>query len=197
MKTVVCTNTRNYNLTEGNEYRTRQENDAAEMYTVINDRGLERNYSAELFRDLVTTSTVEEIMATLAITVVNDGRELSLNYTVDGERVNSRISRPSEDGSSISCGIRQMYGLNEVARDVSNNIEDREDLQEKMMEAIYEYVISNFGGCAIIVASTNENDTRFALTSVGLDDQAEAIQTVRIPNSGNDIRMWTILKSQD
>ena len=197
MKTVVCTNTRNYNLTEGTEYVTRQENDAAEMYTVINDRGLERNYSAELFRDLVSTSTVEEIMATLAITVVNDNRELSLNYTVDGERKNTRVTKPQETGTSISCGVRQIYGLNEVARDVANGVPNREDLRGKMMEKIYEFVIENTENCAVIIASTNENDGRFDLTSIGLDELAEAFQTVHNPNSGNEIRMWSILRPQN
>lgn len=202
MKTIRCINSKSYNLTIGREYQTLRDTDNNDRYSIINDRGLDRNYDATLFEDVVTRLSNDEIFASITpledniISIENrEGETLTFSFLDGG----ASIAR-----TPISCGIFQLVGVNTISDRIAEFVESnfREESLEFKLDLAKNIFNIGFQSStediqfASIVISTNINHPTFEVIDSVLSDRGGIVETMRNPNSGNDIKFWYITKEQ-
>lgn len=192
-KQVICVNPKNYRLTRNLEYAVQEVETG--WYQVINDAGRSVRYASDLFQDVVVESTREDVLGSLTVTA-ND-RLLTIRFTIDGDDVVANINRLTESGTDISCGIGQLAGLNGLAGNVSRLFNGRRlDLSQEVLNACIEEEVSNSEDCAFLLLSTNIENNEYAdLISNALDPLCTTHITQNNPNSGNNITLWIIDKT--
>lgn len=207
MKTITCTNSRNYRLTEGNDYTVVRETD--NFYYIANDRDTVARYSKTLFTEVVEEE--EESEPELAL---EEKRQLILNglsvtnnhILIQDTTLDIRISVDNPLGNNatnISCGVRQLFNLNDLATAIQSpdfighfdsNIVTNEfkiELYKRIIEKRSEILSSN-----VVLLSTNITDNGyFSLIDGALSQLCDTSTVAYNNNSGNDIKLWVINKA--
>lgn len=203
IKQVTCRNRKNYSLTVGRQY-TSDSTDMAEGYTsIVNDAGRRARYATDLFEDVViatpTPDTVQQILETVRVSATSDN--IVLNFTIDGDNRRILNARLTEEGSNISCGVRQMSGLNGFTSRLVNSLsefEDRGDLVQQLINKAYAMMVNSSESCSIVILSTNDDEnSQFSITDIALNLISVSSHRAMNPNSGNNIKLWIVDVSEN
>lgn len=205
MKQVICTNAKNYALTEGIEYTAVESDDKPNYYTVTNDKGRNQSYHSSLFEDVVEVVPDTGAQIANSMTIRRTDSNYIVEFTCDDTRSSLRLYLLSQSNSNISCGIHQLSGLNTLAQTLSTSKDDirrivGNDREEPVIERLYSILLDNIvrGGSdvAFLIMSTNLNDDNFSHLEPLLNDASENFSDEINPNSDNQIRFWLINKAQ-
>ena len=199
----ICTNPKNYKLTQGKVYEILDEEDG--YFLLVNDSNKTVRYYSDLFDDV--EEAVEEVAppppparteadVISSLNVTCNGQRCTVTYVdLNNQTVTFQTNTIRIDETDISCGIRQMYGINDILSSIDNNVNTDEDDLLELRKEIVKRVISLF-------INHNRGNTRWMLMSTNADviyeDYFEVIDSLaqtnsgweNNPNSGNDIRLW-------
>ena len=204
----ICTNPKNYKLTQGKVYEILDEEDG--YFLLVNDSNKTVRYYSDLFDDVEEAiETVEaftppppspparteaDVISSLNVTC--SGQRCTVTYVdLNNQTVNFQTSTIGISGTDISCGIRQMHGINNILSSIDNNVSTADDDLLELRKEIVKRVISLF-------IRYNRNNTRWMLMSTNNDDSYEDYFEVidslaqtnlgweNNPNSENEIKLW-------
>ena len=199
----ICTNPKNYKLTQGKVYEILDEEDG--YYLLVNDSNKTVRYYSDLFADgeepveevappTPPARTEADVISSLNVTY-NDQR-CSVTYVdLNNQFVTFQTSTIGITGTEISCGIRQISGINDILSSIDNNVNTNEDDLLELRKEIVKRVIS-------LLIRYNRGNTRWMLMSTNDDviyeDYFEVFDSLaqtnlgweNNPNSGNDIKLW-------
>lgn len=199
----ICTNPKNYKLTQGKVYDILDEEDG--YFLLVNDSNKTVRYYSDLFDDV--EEAVEEIVPPLPPARTEADVISSLNVTYNNNRCNvmyvdlnnqtvNFTTEPISVGtSSISCGIHQLSNINTIMESIDDNVNTDEDDLLELRKEIVKRVISLFirnkrGNTRWMVMSTNNDDSYEDYFEV-FDSLAQTNLGWEVnPNSGNDIKLW-------
>ena len=199
----ICINPKNYKLTQGKVYEILDEEDG--YYLLVNDSNKTVRYYSDLFGDI--EEAVEEVApppsparteadVISSLNVTSGGQRCTVTYVdLNNQTVNFQTSAIGISGTEISCGIFQMYNINNILLSIDNNVSTTDDDLLELRKEIVKRVISllinrNRGNTRWMLMSTNNNDIfedyfevidSLAQTNLGWENN---------PNSGNDIKLW-------
>ena len=199
----ICTNPKNYKLTQGKVYEILDEEDG--YFLLVNDSNKTVRYYSDLFDDVEEAvegvapppppaRTEADVISSLNVTC-GDQRCTVTYVDLNNQTVNFQTSTIGISGTSISCGIRQISGINDILSSIDNNVSTDEDDLLELRKEIVKRVISlliraNRGNTRWMLMSTNYDDLyedyfevidSLAQTNLGWEDN---------PNSGNEIKLW-------
>ena len=199
----ICTNPKNYKLTQGKVYEILDEEDG--YYLLVNDSNKTVRYYSDLFDDIEEAveevapppppaRTEADVISSLNVTCA--GQRCSVTYVdLNNQTVNFQTSTIRIFGTDISCGIRQISGINHILLSIDNNVSTTDDDLLELRKEIVKRVIS-------LLIHYNRGNTRWMLMSTNNDDIFEDYFDVfdslsqtnlgweNNPNSGNDIKLW-------
>ena len=199
----ICTNPKNYKLTQGKVYEILDEEDG--YFLLVNDSNKTVRYYSDLFGDI--EEAVEEVAPPPPPARTEADVIISLNVTCNSQRctviyvdLNNQIvtfqtNAIRIDAISISCGISQMYGISNILSSIDNNVNtDEDDLLELRKEIVKRVISSliryNRGNTRWMLMSTN-NDVIYEDYFEVFDSLAQTnLGWENNPNSGNDIKLW-------
>ena len=199
----ICTNPKNYKLTQGKVYEILDEEDG--YFLLVNDSNKTVRYYSDLFGDVEEAveevapppppaRTEADVISSLNVTYNNN--ICTVNYVdLNNNTVNFTTASINVSTSSISCGIHQMYNINNVLSSIDNNVNTDEDDLLELRKEIVKRVTSLFiryhrGNSRWMLMSTNNDDSyedyfevfdSLAQTNLGWENN---------PNSGNEIKLW-------
>jgi len=194
----------------------------AKYFYCVNDSGAEARYLVDLFgpvskkearpvKEKATPPpppqpppqprvyTIEEVIASLN---VSEGSVAAI-LRENGQRIpilGRGYSSFSHNSSSISCGVFQIYGLNNAWDGLRNllnigNIEVTTDIKKAVYSAMLKAKMSSIQSCKFLMMSTQTEREELC---EAIDEVVEELGGVSIignnPNSGNEIKVWTITK---
>ena len=202
----ICTNPKNYKLTQGKVYEILDEEDG--YFLLVNDSNKTVRYYSDLFDDVEESNeTVEAFTpppppppARTEADVISSlncgGQRCTVTYVdLNNQTVNFQTSTIGISGTDISCGIRQISGINDILYCIDNNVNTNEDDLLELRKEILKRVIS-------LLINRNRGNTRWMLMSTNNDDSYEDYFEVfdslaqtnlgweNNPNSGNEIKLW-------
>ena len=204
----ICTNPKNYKLTQGKVYEILDEEDG--YFLLVNDSNKTVRYYSDLFDDVEEAiETVEaftppppspparteaDVISSLNVTC--SGQRCTVTYVdLNNQTVNFQTSTIGISGTAVSCGIRQISGINDILSSIDNNVNTDEDDLLELKKEIVNRVIS-------LLINRNRGNTRWMLMSTNYDgdfeDYFEVFDSLaqtnvgweNNPNSGNDIKLW-------
>ena len=205
----ICINPKNYKLTQGKVYEILDEEDG--YFLLVNDSNKTVRYYSDLFDDVEESNeTVEaftpppppppparteaDVISSLNVTYNNN--RCNVTYVdLNNETINFSTEPIHVTTSSISCGIHQMYNINNVLSSIDNNVNTDEDDLLELRKEIVKRVTSLFiryhrGNSRWMLMSTNNYDSyedyfevfdSLAQTNLGWENN---------PNSENEIKLW-------
>lgn len=199
----ICINPKNYKLTQGKEYYIVDEEDG--YFLLVNDSNKTVRYYSDLFDDI--EEAVEEVAPPTpparteadvisSLNVTSDGQRCNVTYVdLNNQPVTFQTSTIGISSTNISCGIRQMHGINNILSSIDNNVNTDEDDLLELRKEIVKRVITllihyNRGNTKWMLMSTNNDDSyedyfdvfdSLAQTNLGWENN---------PNSGNEIKLW-------
>lgn len=201
-KTVVCKNPKGYKLTKGKEYPYTAKRNG--YFYIVNDNGKKVKYYEDLFdkpkvireaKPVPKKDTMEQILNTAGINLNTNGNGgHRIYFTMDGRRISFNASVSMNLDSSISCGIKQVSGLNGLANSIVNGTPNNVPNRANFMRHLYSKIISTVvDACSagLVIMSTNTNAGNYSSVINCLDDIADQSIETHNPNSGNRIKMWT------
>lgn len=127
---VICQKTgSNKLITTGNTYEVL--NETENRYTLINDKGVQKNYCKSLFslvdvqpvREVLPTRVLNEISLDVEVNTYGDAIDVNISYTDNlnlHSQNNESISRLYLADTNISCGIHQLSGLNNLFKGIDD-----------------------------------------------------------------------------
>ena len=203
----ICTNPKNYKLTQGKIYEILDEEDG--YFLLVNDSNKTVRYYSDLFDDIeeAVEEAVEEVAPPPppARTEADVISSLNVTYSVsrctvtyvdlNNQTVNFQTDTIGISSTDISCGIRQMYNINDILLSIDDNVSTLDDDLLELRKEIVKRVIS-------LIIRYNRGNTRWMLMSTNNDDSYEDYFEVidslaqtnlgweNNPNSGNDIKLW-------
>ncbi len=207
---VRCINVENYKLTEGKIYPIADE--TRDFYSLLNDNNIGVRYHKRLF-EVVPENTVQAAPVAPPPPPRRTERDLVDSIGVENgsvvfrdfenriQRINNRFSR---NDSAISCGVRQISGINDQIRCIDGffNLEDddfitiRKALFKKCIEQYVQR--AHLNGIAFGLLSTNTtgadsgHEADIDMLSV-LDEIAHTTtEEKENPNSGRNIKVWVL-----
>ena len=199
----ICINPKNYKLTQGKVYEILDEEDG--YFLLVNDSNKTVRYYSDLFGDV--EEAVEEVAPPTPPARTEADVISSLNVTCAGQRctvtyvdlnnqsVGFQTSTIGISGTDISCGIRQISGINDILYCIDNNVNTNEDDLLELRKEILKRVIS-------LLINRNRGNTRWMLMStnndVSYEDYFEVFDSLaqtnlgweNNPNSENEIKLW-------
>lgn len=127
----------------------------------------------------------------------------SLHFLLDGEI--KHTCALTIQGTNISCGVRQMIGILDLASVFGNIVLPLPEKRDLFREALADYIAAikegehgdeeDYDGCAWILASCYKDSSYSNLHEIIqiLDELANCSSTyAENPNSNNDIKVWTL-----
>ena len=190
---ITCIEPKHYNLTRGEEYTLIKEDD--KYYHVINNRGLDARYYKSLFEDnRPVSSNVASIIKSIVVRETSSN-QVSVTYDIGGGR-NKRISCAiTTTGTSISCGIHQLYNINSLISSILYAVtgKDKNAISGAIFKKVIKYKLTK-SRTSYFLLSTNTNATGFKIMDKELDAMAEYSTQRRNPNSSNTIKLWILRK---
>lgn len=213
MNKLICTNPKNYKLTEGNEYEIIKFE--GENLFLINDNGKTVRYSRDLFAEYEEEAVqVEEVIERTEQDLINSiscvGTSVKYFNYKNEETVIPNCLGTSSPVTEFSCGVKLILHINSQIRYISQFVEEDEVLMGQdlinLIKALVEISVKNFikrnlelGGIAgIFLISTNTNgegalDEEFFKI---LDEISDFNSNEELnPNSQNNIKIWGFYKS--
>ena len=206
---VICTTKPDKfkNLTINKEYENVIED--GEAYVVPNDSGFRSRYAKKYFRVVPETPTTQprpaqpvtrNLLGVLTMNYhENDGGdylEIILNGISRNININLEIS-------TISCGIYEVYGIQEIKRVVNEMYNNKQQnivgTREEFFRAVMEYLIAqlrNNNSRAFFLMSDNNNTANSDIYDSILSTLAVGNFSRSNPNSGNNITLWIINGAQ-
>ena len=199
----ICINPKNYKLTQGKVYEILDEEDG--YYLLVNDSNKTVRYYSDLFDDV--EEAVEEVApppppvrteadVISSLNVTCNGQRCTVTYVdLNNQTVNFQTNTIGISSTDISCGIRQISGINNILSSIDNNVNTNEDDLLELRKEIVKRVTSLF-------IRHNRGNTRWMLMSTNNDDSYEDYFEVidslaqtnlgweNNPNSGNEIKLW-------
>ena len=201
----ICTNPKNYKLTQGKVYEILDEEDG--YFLLVNDSNKTVRYYSDLFDDVIAipdeetivlppppARTEADVISSLNVTC-GDQRCTVTYVDLNNQTVNFQTSTIGISGTEISCGIRQISGINNILSSIDNNVSTADDDLLELRKEIVKRVIS-------LLIRANRGNTRWMLMSTNYDDLYEDYFDVfdslaqtnlgweNNPNSGNEIKLW-------
>lgn len=199
----ICTNPKNYKLTQGKIYEILDEEDG--YFLLVNDSNKTVRYYSDLFDDV--EEAVEEVAppppparteadVISSLNVTCDNSRCTVTYVdLNNQTVTFQTYTIGISGIDISCGIRQMYGINGILSSIDDNIDINDDdlleLRKEIVKRVTSLFIRNHrDNTRWMLMSTNSNELyedyfevfdSLAQTNLGWENN---------PNSGNDIKLW-------
>ena len=199
----ICINPKNYKLTQGKIYEILDEEDG--YFLLVNDSNKTVRYYSDLFGDI--EEAVEEVAppppparteadVISSLNVTCGGQRCTVTYVdLNNQTVTFQTHTIGISSTDISCGIRQISGINNVLSTIDNNVDtDEDDLLELRKEIVKRVISSliryNRGNTRWMLMSTNNDDSyedyfevfdSLAQTNLGWENN---------PNSGNEIKLW-------
>ena len=169
----ICTNPKNYKLTQGKVYEILDEEDG--YFLLVNDSNKTVRYYSDLFGDI--EEAVEEVAppppparteadVISSLNVTCNGQRCTVTYVdLNNQSIGFQTSTIEISGTNISCGIRQISGINDILYCIDNNVNTDEDDLLELKKEIVNRVISllinrNRGNTKWMIMSTN-NDSSF------------------------------------
>lgn len=204
----ICTNPKNYKLTQGKVYEILDEEDG--YFLLVNDSNKTVRYYSDLFVDVEEAveevapppppaRTEEDVISSLNVTC--GGSRCNVTYVdLNNQTVNFNTASIGISVSDISCGIRQMFNINDVLSNINNSVNTSDDDLLELRKEIVKRVISLF-------IRNKRGNTRWILMSTNYDDSFEdyfdvidSLTQINLgwennPNSGNDIKLWVFNSS--
>ena len=206
---VICTTKPDKfkNLTINKEYENVIED--GEAYVVPNDSGFRSRYAKKYFRVVPETPATppqpaqpvtRNLLGVLTMNYhENDGGdylEIILNGISRNININLEIS-------TISCGIYEVYGIQEIKRVVNEMYNNKQQnivgTREEFFRAVMEYLIAqlrNNNSRAFFLMSDNNNTANSDIYDSILSTLAVGNFSRSNPNSGNNITLWIINGAQ-
>ena len=199
----ICTNPKNYKLTQGKVYEILDEEDG--YYLLVNDSNKTVRYYSDLFDDV--EEAVEEVAppppparteadVISSLNVTGGDQRCTITYVdLNNQTVTFQTSVMGISLTDISCGIRQMYNINAIMDSIDNNVSTADDDLLELRKEIVKRVI-------FLLIHYNRGNSRWMLMSTSNDDSYEDYFDVfdslaqtnlgweNNPNSGNDIKLW-------
>lgn len=197
MKQVRCVNPKNYKLTLNSQYLVEEDGD---FYLVVNDNGKNVRYAQDLFEDVqvvVQQPVIPEPPRRTEQDCINsiDVHGRTISYTdINNNNISFEWNYGYSD-TNISCGIEQLYRIDDLMNLILDNVDTDDNDFEDLIKELFVRTLKS-------VISTREN--RFVLISTAYDNEFEDfyrylselshVETGWMvnPNSGNEIKMWTI-----
>ena len=201
----ICTNPKNYKLTQGKIYEILDEEDG--YFLLVNDSNKTVRYYSDLFDDVIAIPDEETIAPPApparteadvisSLNVTHSNYRCNVTYVdLNNQPVTFQTSTIGISGTDISCGIRQMSNINDILSSIDNNVSTADDDLLELKKEIVKRVISllinrNRGNSRWMIMSTNNDDTfedyfevfdSLAQTNLGWEVNL---------NSGNEIKLW-------
>ena len=199
----ICTNPKNYKLTQGKVYEILDEEDG--YFLLVNDSNKTVRYYSDLFGDIEEAveevapppppaRTEADVISSLNVTCGNS--RCTVTYVdLNNQTVTFQTSTIGISSTDISCGIRQMYGINNILSSIDNNVSTTDDDLLELKKEIVKRVIS-------LLINRNRGNTRWMFMStnndVSYEDYFEVFDSLsqtnlgweNNPNSGNEIKLW-------
>lgn len=190
--------TRIGNLTEGNTYEVLTTE--GDFYNLLNDRGLNRRYHTRLFTVVAppepAVPSVEERIRGIRIANVNNRCVLIFRNENNEEcMVNSPLSSA---GTSVSCGLAQLFNVNDLARGILSQTEEAEMASALFLKAIEDKLSRRDEGHYIISTNTDDREnsdinSNYRFIADCLEEiQVNSPDLVENENSGNQIAIWIV-----
>ena len=170
----ICINPKNYKLTQGKVYEILDEEDG--YFLLVNDSNKTVRYYSDLFGDV--EEAVEEVApppppartetdVISSLNVTYNHQRCTVTYVdLNNQTVNFQTSTIGISGTDISCGIRQISGINDILYCIDNNVNTNEDDLLELRKEILKRVIS-------LLINRNRGNTRWMLMSTNNDDSYE------------------------
>lgn len=192
----ICINSKNYKLTEGKVYSIIEENNG--YYFLVNDNNRTVRYDSSLFEDeahgIVPPPPPARTEADCINSISQNTNSISyVDLNNETITINTTVTR---EGSYISCGVKEVVGLNGVMYNILDNVDTEEDDMLDLIDALFraalENIKSQFPACRFLLLSTN-NDTAHEDFFTILDSESVShTEWENNPNSGNDIKVWIL-----
>jgi len=202
----ICTNPKNYKLTQGKVYDILEEEDG--YYLLVNDSNKTVRYYSDLFEDNdQANEPIEEVAppppparteadVISSLNVTHNNSRCNITYVdLNNQTVNFQTNTIGISTTDISCGIRQMHNINNVLSSIENNVNTEDDDLLELRKEIVKRVTSLFinrnrGNTRWMLMSTN-NDSSFEDYFEVFDSLAQTnLGWENNPNSGNEIKLW-------
>ena len=197
MKQVRCVNPKNYKLTLNSQYLVEEDGD---FYLVVNDNGKNVRYYRDLF---------EDVQIAVQPPVIPEPPRRTEQDCINSININNGLIRYTDinnnnvsfewnygySGTDISCGIAQLYRIDDLMNLILNHVDTNDNDFEDLIKELFVKTLKS-------VIGTREN--RFVLISTAYNDECEDFyhylsnlshvetEWLNNPNSGNEIKMWTI-----
>ena len=198
----ICINPKNYKLTQGKVYEILEEEDG--YFLLVNDSNKTVRYYSDLFDDVEVVETVappppparteEDVISSLNITYGNS--RCNVTYVdLNNQNISFRTNTIGISTTDISCGVRQMYNINDILSGIDNHVSTTDDDFLELRKEIVKRVISllinhNRGNSRWMLMSTN-NDDRYEDYFEVFDSLAQTnLGWENNPNSGSEIKLW-------
>ena len=201
-------------ITVGNKYEVISETD--NRYVILNDKGIQKNYSKNLFKEVgyKQNNLVEEVDIETDVNI--DINEISFKIKVKIDGFNDFLYEDKVAcllDTDISCGIKQISGLNDIMifdqnfRDdfneyiLENNIDlgeelDLNELFNETIAALFDDLLSELSEtCLYALLSTNlDNNEVYNDNVIDVLNNIADNETLvgGNPNSGNEIQLWVL-----
>ena len=202
----ICTNPKNYKLTQGKEYVVVSEEE--EYVLIINDNNKTQRYAKELFEEqditveeevipLLPQRTEQDCINSIQATTnpQNNNIELRYNDIENNEHLISYMGTVST--SNNSCGIVEYDGLNNIMSFISENVntgeEDMIELQKALFKIFVQRILSTrIGNSRWMTFSTNQLYDYEDFYTV-LDEMSQIVTPwEQNPNSRSMIKLWIL-----
>lgn len=201
--------------------------ESATRYTLVNDRGVQANYSKNLFRVVTEEQPIIEVQEIEVINELNietNCNELlifTIKCKINNELSFEYTSTPTFQvaRTSFSCGIIGIDGLNNFAnkiftakvnflRFIEENKENFtlnpeiniEELFQDITKSLIQDIIANFQGDGVSRAGLLIMSTTTDCSDFlknALNELATTSTTAFNPNSGNNIIMWSFIVNEE
>ena len=148
----ICTNPKNYKLTQGKVYEILDEEDG--YFLLVNDSNKTVRYYSDLFDDVIaipdeetiappppSVRTEADVISSLNVTC-GDQRCTVTYVDLNNQSVNFQTNTIGISSTNISCGIRQISGINDILSSIDNNVNTDEDDLLELKKEIVNRVIS-------------------------------------------------------
>jgi hypothetical protein len=194
-KKIKCINEGPYKITLDKEYDLVKTE--GNYYFLQNDSLKLVRYSKDFFEEVQNNIALEEesnvvISLTEAQVIASISEDGSAFTDNNGEFVELYLCFLSASESTISCGIIEFQGINDLISSIEQEVptvdSDRIELKRSIFKKVIKYSVSQ-QKCAIALFSTNVDFDEDILPA--LDEISDVVsRTVINPNSENNIKLW-------
>lgn len=207
MENLICTNPKNYKLTEGKEYEILKVEQGNVF--LINDSGKTVRYSQDLFEEIAQEVAIPdrtELDIINSIVVNERSNVITLNDFNNEEIMIANNLDVVSNINDYSCGIKNIVNITSQVGLIQSAVEILEGQSEEDLPNLYKTLIEKSikgiatrhkGMAGIFQMSTNiSNNDYFDEETIEIFDELSDFHSgegTRNPNSENIIKMWGLI----